>query len=321
MRKDSNWMAFLVALVIGGCGVDAAAQRESPIEIRMLPDRPSFVTILHRQDPLNRIGQRFQEHLPLVEGPVPRDDREAGINEAQGANLEEGFARGADVRILKLNISEDGWAPQTWTFWLLPVPDGVELLLRVETREFGLNSYFGIQQCFRLSGATNAAWRQEIASTPAFSEFDYWAELEREGKPRASLTYILRGGIWETLPARVETVGARTPLGLRVDRRRTGGDLAAMPRVGPYDAEMLLPIDDGLITRVNRDRTWVCGIYWERSSHVSVHHPADCLHSIVNIGGMPPHSRRLVRGKIYWFPGTLSELARKWQQDFPLHPR
>lgn len=310
MHRNLVRLAFLAVLVFTGSSMDASAQSASPIEVSLLPNRRSFVTIRHRQDPLNRIGHRFQEHLPLVEGPVPRDYREAGINPGEGARLEGEFARGAGVQRLQLDISEDGWAPQTWTFWLLPVSDGIELLLKVETREYGLNSYYGIQQCFRLSGATNAAWRQEIARAPSFSEFDYWAELEKEGKPPASLTYVLRGGIWETLPARVETVGARTPLGLEVDRRRTGGNLAAMPRVGPYDAEMLLPIDDGLIARVNRDRTWVCGIYWERSSHVSVHHPADCLHSIVNIGGIPPHAQRVLRGKISWFPGGLTTLNR-----------
>jgi hypothetical protein len=317
MRRVSVFFAILVALVSAGSGTRGTAQSASPIEVSAVPNQSSFVTIRHRQNPENRIGHRFQEHVPLIEGTVPLDYREAGIDPDEGMRLEKRFAQGAGVYRHQIDLSQDAWVPQTWTFWLLPAPDGVELLLKVETREFGINSYYGIQQCFRLTGATNVAWKQEIARAPAFSEFDYWAKLGKAGMPPASLTHVLRSGVWEILPARSETVGARTPLGLEIDGRRTAGNLAAMPRVGPYDAEMLQPIDNGLITRVNPDRTWVCGIYWERSSHVSVHHPADCLHSIVNIGGIPPHAQRTVRGKIYWFPGTLQDLLISWQRDFP----
>jgi hypothetical protein len=80
---------------------------------------------------------------------------------------------------------------------------------------------------------------------------------------------------------------------------------------------MLEPIDNGLIARIDKDKTWVCGIYWQRTSHVTGHHPADCLHSIVNIGDVPPHSKRAIRGKIYWFKGSLQDLAEHWKQDFP----
>jgi hypothetical protein len=49
---------------------------------------------------------------------------------------------------------------------------------------------------------------------------------------------------------------------------------------------------------------------------VTDHHPADCLHGIVNIGGIPPKSKRSIRGKIYWFQGTLDDLAKRWRRDF-----
>jgi len=62
--------------------------------------------------------------------------------------------------------------------------------------------------------------------------------------------------------------------------------------------------------------TWVTGLYWQRTSHVTVHHPADCLHAIVNIGGIPPHSRRAIRGKIYWFAGDKRDLLKHFQCDF-----
>jgi hypothetical protein len=49
---------------------------------------------------------------------------------------------------------------------------------------------------------------------------------------------------------------------------------------------------------------------------VTDHHPADCLHAIVNIGDLPPHSRRVIRGKIYWFKGTKRDLLKQWRADF-----
>ena len=88
----------------------------------------------------------------------------------------------------------------------------------VQTYEEGLPEYYGIQQCFRMSGHTNEEWRKRIANTPAFSEYDLW---EKDSLNRRSLTYILRDNKWEVLPALIETVGARTPLGMEIDNLRT----------------------------------------------------------------------------------------------------
>lgn len=303
---------FAAGLLVGqGQGASS-----SPIEVEMVPGRAGFARFHNREHAGNRIGYRFHEHTPMVEGTVPRDAREAGIDVEREARLASEFAARPGVLRYEIDVAEKEWAPQKWTFLLAPVADGIELLLKVETRETGLNSYYGVQQCFRMSGATNIAWRQDVARTPAFSEFDDWKELENAGKAPVSLTYVLRRGGWEALPAGKETVGARTPLGVKLDLRRTGGKLAAMPKVGPYEALMLAPVDDGLIARVSREGTWVSGIYWERTSHVTDHHPADCLHSIVNIGGIPAHGRRVVRGKIYWLRGTTEDLRRKWEGDF-----
>ena len=90
-----------------------------------------------------------------------------------------------------------------------------------------------------------------------------------------------------------------------------------MDKIGPYEAKMLEPIDDGPITRTNLKGTWVSGIFWEGTSHITNHHPADCLHTIVNIGGIPPHTKRAILGKIYWFQGTKSDLVKHFQRDFP----
>ena len=34
-----------------------------------------------------------------------------------------------------------------------------------------------------------------------------------------------------------------------------------MDKVGPYEARMLEPIDDGLVTRANVKATWINGIF------------------------------------------------------------
>ncbi len=273
-----------------------------------------FVTFTNRLHPNNRIGYRLFEHTPIVYGQVPQNVREAGIDVAEPAKLEKAFSERPGVLTIKHRIDEEHWIRQDWTLYIVPEKDGINLLLIVEAFDEGLPSYYGVQQCFRMSGRTNSAWRQKIAKTPAFSEYDFWAD-EKEPPEGASLSWIRRKGRWQKLPATRETVGARTPLGVLIDNQRTQGE--SMGKVGPYEAKMLEPIDDGLVTRANVEGTWVSGIFWEGTSHVTNHHPADCLHAIVNIGGIPPRTKRVIRGKIYWFRGTKDDLVEHFQQDFP----
>ncbi|MBI4893355.1 MAG: hypothetical protein HY821_22225 [Acidobacteria bacterium] len=310
----SRWSVWLFAGIAAALAADG--QASPPITVEMVPGRNGFARFENREHAGNRIGYRFHEHKPMVEGAVPRDAQEAGIDVQKELALVRAFETRRGVVRYELEVKEKEWAPQKWTFLLAPAADGIEMLLQVEARETGLNSYYGVQQCFRMSGATNEGWRQEVARTPAFSEFDWWKALESEGKGPASMTHVLRLGNWEELPARKETVGARTPLGVQVDRRLSGGDLAKIPKVGPYEALMLAAVDSGLITRVSRDGDWISGIYWERTSHVTDHHPADCLHAILNIGGIPAGGTRVLRGKIYWFRGGLDELRKRWKQEF-----
>lgn len=313
MRISSVLLAAAVSAAptksVAGTGGD------SPITAGLLPKK-GFATFTNRLHPNNRIGYRFHEHTPIVHGRVPTSDQQAGIDPAQVAGRQRDFSGRSGAVKYTLPVRGKGWVDQHWTFYLAPVADGIDLLLVVEAGKTGLNDYYGIQQCFRMSGKTNQQWRRAIAETPAFSEYDRWNSTQENDAGKTSLTCVLRGGAWAALPATPEAVGARTPIGLRFDTDRTRGRIETMPKVGPYDAHMLDPIDCGLIARTNREKTWVCGIFWERTSHVTDHHPADCLHAIVNIGGIPPGSKRAVRGKIYWFKGTLDNLRNRWQRDF-----
>jgi hypothetical protein len=124
-----------------------------------------FVTFMNRQHPNNRIGYRIFEHTPIVFGEAPQSIREAGIDLPQLAKLEKAFSERPEVMTVEHRITKEHWIRQDWTFYLAPAHDGIDVLLVVDTFDEGLPSYYGIQQCFRMSGHTNALWRQKIAKT------------------------------------------------------------------------------------------------------------------------------------------------------------
>ena len=321
-----NWMREGLKLVVRLDGTDVPAyltvsnsEPKSSIHIQGAESAwdkaQNFATLTNEQHPDNRIGYRFHEHHPSVYGSVPESAEEAGINVDEIARMENAIKNQEGVYIHQRHIQEDSlWSEQSWTFYMNPVQDGVEILFIIETDERGLPEYYGIQQCFRMSGASNAEWRKHFANTPAFSEYDLWKK-DSAKYGNKSLTFVVRNGEWQEIPATSKTLGARTPLGIEIDSKLSNGKL--MNIVGPYKAEMLLPIDNGLITRTDLNNSWICGVHWENTSHVTDHHPADCLHSVVNIGNIPPFSKRAIRGKIYWFKGSKQDLLWDFQRDFP----
>jgi len=286
-----------------------------------IPEGKENATFTNSLHPGNRIGYRFHEHTPIASGEVPASASNGDTAPQDVTRLVDDFAKRPKVLVKTRPIDEKDWVPQKWTYYLAPTDDGIDMLWIVETLDKGLEEYYGVQQCFRLGGKSSQEWRRLYAETPAFSEYDLWDVTQKDSPTKTSLSYVMRAGKWEALPAVRESVGARTPLGLKIDTERASGKLESMLRVGPYDATMLAPIDIGLVTRINIDKTWVCGIYWEGTSHVTDHHPADCLHAIVNIGNVPAHSKRAIRGKIYWFKGSLDELASRCRQEFPEEKR
>ncbi len=288
------------------------AQEKSPISITL--QRPNFATMINKLHSGNRIGYRFHEHEPISYGRVPFANKDSGTNFENIEALEESYMNLEGVFIYEHEIEKDSlWSKQDWTYYLKPVHDGVEMLLIIDTYDEGLPEYYGVQQCFRMSGETNQEWRKEIAKTPAFSEYDLW-NSQLSNTEENSLTYVLRDQNWEAIPASENSTGARTPMGIEIDDLRTNGH--PMSEVGPYKAKMLDPIDNGMITRVNLSESWVCGIHWQYTSHVTDHHPADCLHSIINIGNIPPFSKKAILGKIYWFEGNKDDLYDHYKNDF-----
>ena len=304
-------MPVLLIAMLTRCAVATGAE-DSPIQIELFDQFASFT---NRKHPDNRIGYRFHEHTPLTYGDVPQHAAET--KRKQEAVDPVQFSARPSVKIFHRRVTEDGWISQDWTFYLAPAPDGVEMLLVVKTGDVGLPEFYGVQQCFRLTGAANEAWRQKYARAPAFSEFDLWKDSPAGAAP-VSLTWAMRNGSLQQLPAGQETVGFRTPSGKAFDTRRSGGHLETLDHIGTYQARMLWTGDSGLILRTSRDRKWSAGLYWERTTHLSDHHPADCLHAIVNIGGIAPHAQRVLRGKIYWMTGPGETLVEHWRRDFPV---
>jgi len=304
-----NPLLIVLLLNILQCSPDGRRDESSPIDIKLV--KPNFATITNSQHKGQRIGYRFHEHAPILYGQVPISNERASIDLEKIYKLEEQVSKKGAIFIYDYAIEEnEQWVKQDWSFHMIPVRDGVEILLIIKTYSRGLPEFYGIQSCFRLGGLTNSESRKEVANIPEFSEFDLWAS----DSTKPSLTYVLRKGKWESIPGISKTLGARTPLGETSDYLRTKGELES--EVGPYNAKMLEPIDNGLIIRTNISNTWVCGIVWEQTSHVSDHHPADCLHSIVNIGNIPPYSKKTIRGKIYWFKGTKNDLLNHYRADF-----
>jgi predicted amidohydrolase len=283
--------------------------KDNPFSINS--SREGFASIYNELHKDNHVGYRFFEHSPMVYGEVPLSEDEANIDLESSKILIDSIKNSDGVFIHKEEIQRnDEWSRQDWTYYMLPVEDGIEILLEVKTYGEGLPAYYGVQQCFRMSGKTNIEWRRTVAETPAFSEYDLW----KGGQNDKSLTYMMQDDAWEMIPASENTLGARTAVGMAIDHLRSQGNLPE--KVGPYEAEMLNAVGSGLIARTDAKSQWVCGIYWENTSHVTDHHPADCLHSIINIGNIPPYSSRVVRGKIYWFKGSLSDLSVHYQRDF-----
>jgi hypothetical protein len=306
------WLSGLATLAYPQ---EAPDSESVPTSVGPLHRDGNFVSLAHRGHPGNRIGYRFHEHAPFVFGEVPSDGN--GIDATAVERLEAEFAQRAGVLINRREVREEGWHPQDWTYYIAPAPDGFDLLWVVETHDTGLNEFYAVQQCFRMGGVTNGQWRRTIAETPSFSEFDLWATEEKQGRSLTSLSHVRSQNHWATIPATRENVGYRTRLGLDMDRRRSDNKIteAALEPYNPTVQEEIL--DCGLAARADVEGEWVCAIYWERTTHITNHHPADCLHAVVNLGPIPPRGKRALRGKIYWTRASLEELYATWQDNFP----
>jgi hypothetical protein len=281
-----------------GATVSAEWPTSSPISIRLINTMGSpFMSLTHKENPNNKIGHRFFENDPLRSGPVPKSNAEAGIDPEEVKALEEKFTGHPGVTTIKF-VPTKRTPRQDWRIHLVPVTDGVEILQLVQTFDQGMPAYHAEQQCFRMSGARQNNWRNDIARAPDFSEYDLWATTPGN----RSLSWALRDDKWALTPGGTSRVRIHTKYGQEIARR-----YGSVGMSGNHPA-----IDDGLFTRLSRQGDWISGIYWENTALVTNHHPADCLHHFVNIGNIPANSRRAIRAKLFWFKGDLEALRRRF---------
>ena len=310
-------MTLSAAVAVGAPSSHEGEAQTMPISAAFATDSGNMVTFLNRLHADNRIGYRLHEHLPIIYGVVPDEGTVVKPGPDEVEALEKAYATRVGVLTAHREVTEEGWAPQDWTFYMAPAADGIDMLWVVATRETGLNDFYVAQQCFRMSGHTNEEWRKKIALTPAFSEYDLWAQQEKDGVPLTSRSYVRIQNAWAKLPADKQHTVGRTPLGLRMDTERTNGNLKSLDGIEPYGPSLFVPpIDSGLAARWGTAGEWVTALYWDRTTHITNHHPADCLHAFVNLGPLPPRSKRAIRGKIYWVDASQDRLYRLWEDVF-----
>jgi hypothetical protein len=200
------------------------------------------------------------------------------------------------------------------------VEDGIDAWMWLEPAH-EMSGSFLVQQCLRYSGASNTDKRHRSAFVPELSEFDLW-----ERGDMRSLSYILQSGSWTRVDPLVsfakQTLVKQTWEYISTEksdvreRFYTPAGVALAETAG-VAVEGRRRIPNGLIARESADAKAISGMYWERTTEVAVHHPADCLHSVVDLGPTSAGKPRVVRGKIYWFKGTKEDLLAHWKRDFP----
>jgi hypothetical protein len=188
----------------------------------------------------------------------------------------------------------DNEGKQEREFFFRPTDSGVLMWMKMTTH-VDLPGACAVQQCLRFSGATNQQWRRPIALIPFLSEFD----IQAQGKPNDSLTWVRRDGGWMRLP--VQHTRYHTPPG-------------ALLLADGSDGE----IPHGLIVRESLDQRYCSGMYWERTAYVSNRHPADCLHCSVDFAPLREGQSRTVHGKFYFVDGPNDRLLEMWRGDFPV---
>lgn len=204
-------------------------------------------------------------------------------------------------------VDEDEGLQLTWH--LAPTEDGIWLELHISSDVFVPAGYC-VQQCLRFTGAWNDPWRHGVAHVPFLSELD----MQAMGNANGTLTYAIRDGELFSFPL--------------------GQTIAPTKGVKFGDVPGDFSVDHGLIARQTADRqrapkwywdrvapgsTWESissGMYWERTALVSNRHPADCVHSWVDIGPIDPGETRVIRGRFYYLEGSVEDLLALFNDQF-----
>jgi hypothetical protein len=191
-----------------------------------------------------------------------------------------------------------------------PYEDGISLKMKVFTTR-AVPGGCCLQQCLRFTGGMNAAWRTKIAHVPYLSEFD----MHAMGRPNATLTYGHRGGTWSQLPVEYTVVPTISQNKNAKGINKTTYDHGLIVRESPHRDQAPQWYWDRVAPQTDWDQI-SAGMYWERTAMVSNRHPADCVHSWVDIGPLAEGETRIVQGKVYYLEGSKDDLLSNWQRDF-----
>ena len=319
-------MPLMLMLGWGGCAALMPAKTPQAVTTSVTVPPPQldsqgkpsanvFVSLLNQAHPGNRVGYRLFEYEPIARGAIPAPGGMAAET-AKAERLEAEYA--ARPGVFKIRIDVHGlrnWAPMIWTYYIVPTGDGYDMLWLVATEDQGLNEYYIAQQCLRFSGVHNSVWRRSLAEAPAFSEYDLWKKQGEANQGKTSLSFVWRQGKWEAIPPAEVCTVCPTPLGSTMEAAFAGPDMkSAFARAG-QPSDFAGAIDCGLIARGDAGQQWLFAMYWDRTTHVSNHHPADCLHSYVNLGPIPPRGQRAIEGKLYWLKASKDSLHARWLKD------
>lgn len=334
---------FLSVFLISGCSTGSIA-------FHIFYARDTFLTILKPENPRCYFGYRIVEDRPVITNePLtgylgqPNQGGKKPPPESPMHILAESAVPGGEYtdtwktdfadEVLSFSFNENGIAyfryrvkeyDLTRVSAFRVVEDGLETWMWLET-DHDISGSFIVQQCLRFSGQDNEQWRHSIALIPELSEFDLW----NSGELR-SLSFIRQDNQFKAIEPIHEFASQsrfdRVTDLLRWDEKERGKGLMttyytnaglslAQLNGGKVDREFEIP--HGLIVRESVDGKTAAGMYWEHTAKVSNHHPADCLHSYVDLGPVSAGERNVVRGKIYYFEGTKEDLLNQWKRDFP----
>jgi hypothetical protein len=96
---------------------------------------------------------------------------------------------------------------------------------------------------------------------------------------------------------------------------------AAMAEPFPFSNKWPTSAKDaaaGIIIRESSDRRWVTAIAWDDFLSVQAHNPWHCMHLSVRVGPLEVGRTKVIRGKVYLFPGTKEDCLARFRRDFAL---
>ena len=290
----------------------------------------NYMQLRNRLHPDQMPALRYYEFDAGNQGDIPADNRSAAIDARDDEELLQQFAArpGARVTHFTAYADEGHTLPFEMHYHWAETTDGIDILLEIKTGDHGLPRWFLHDSEIGACGANNTNTDYHFA--PAFSEHMWWQREALNGfESMTGLAWVRRNNQWFNIAGGTKwsiVTHAQDKVKvwrkLRVDflteyGTAFFGPADKLPAIPGQNLTGYLMMDNGPLVRTSWDAEWVLGTYWENTAKVYTHCYADCMHTVFNIGNIPAHSRRLLRGKIYWFRGNLNDLQAKLARNFP----